>query len=486
LEDCTVKRCLALLAVVFCALCCVGCPQNPPPPVGVTTPSSGSPGQTSTSGQTAPGQTGTKDFNVVLVSFDAMRAQETSVYNPALDTTPNLKKFAEGAIVFDNAIAPASWTLPSTLAIFTGLYPSHHGVTNKLTVPEGKDATLAAEVNTLPQLLNKAGYTLAAFTGDAGVSARFGYGRDFEVFVDDLKFGSFEHSMPLAEAWLEKNNDKKFFVFLHGYDCHGQHDPEGGYQRTYAKDYKGKLKGDKDEQGTFRELALKHKFDDGKSAEPHLNVSEFSKDDTQFYLGLYREKIHLADEKFGKFLEKMSALGLTDKTIFVLVADHGEEFMEHGNIDHGPTLYQEMIHVPLIIKIPGMAPRRIDTRVSSIDALPTVLAYLGIGLPENLDGLSLLPLIEGGKMPERDVMSETDYRLYSHKRAYFKDNYKLIVSLDNHHRELFDLKADPEEKHNIIAEQPDVAFEMEKKITTFMARMPYKSPVGQGDQIKVY
>jgi len=467
-----VKRCL-LLAVVLCALWSAGCTPNPGP--------SASPAPETTAPTTTD-----KNYNILLVSFDAMRARETSLYNPSLDTTPNLKKFAEGAVVFDNAIAPSSWTLPSTLAIFTGLYPSRHGVTNKLTVPDGKDATLAAETTTLPQLLKKAGYTLAAFTGDAGVSARFGYGRDFEVFVDDLKFGSFDHSMPLAEAWLENNKDKKFFMFLHGYDCHGQHDPAGGYQRTYAKDYKGKLQGDKVEQGKFRELALKHKLDDGKSLEPHLNESEFSKADARFYLALYQEKIRLADEKFAKFLKKMDALGLTDKTIFVLVADHGEEFMEHGNIDHGPTLYQEMIHVPLVIKIPGMAPKRIETRVSTLDALPTVLAWLGIQMPANLDGLSLLPLMEGQPMPDRKVLSETDYRLYSHKRAYLKDNYKLIVSLDNNRRELYDLKADPEETRNLISEQPDLAFEMEKSINQFVMDMPHKPPVGKGSQITVY
>lgn len=420
--------------------------------------------------QTAAGGPG---YNVVLVSFDAMRARETSLFGYARKTTPNLDKFAESCIVFKNAIAPASWTLPATMAIFTGLFPSVHGVVNKLTLaPDGKlvDSTLSPTVGTLPQLLHKAGYILGGFTGDAGVSARFGFGRDFDTFVDDVKFGGFDHSQPPAEQWLEAHKDQRFFMFLHGYDCHGQYDPPQGYKRVFAADYKGSLKGDKEEQAGFRERALQHKFD-SPTHEPGLTPAEFSEADARFYQALYDEKIQLADAHFAAFLKKLDALGLTDKTIIVVVADHGEEFMEHGNIDHGPTLYQEMIHVPVLMRIPGMAPRVVTQRISSMDALPTVLDVLKVATPR-LDGMSLLPFLEGKTTDLPPVYSETDYRLFSHKRALLDGDYKIIHSLDTDRWELYNLKEDPDERKPTDPRTSEVGKALMRRLDDWVSSLP--------------
>ena len=421
------------------------------------------------SSSSAPATAGS-GYNVVLVSFDAMRARETSLYGYTRDTTPHLKRFAEGAVVFENAIAPASWTLPATMSIFTGLYPSNHGVVNKLTTgPDGKiiDAQLAPQVTTLPQLLHRAGYVLGAFTGDAGVSARFGFGRDFDAFLDDEKFGGFVHSMPAAKAWLQAHKEQRFFLFLHGYDVHGQNDPVEGYSAKFTPGYKGSLKGGKDEQAVFRERGLANKFK-RPDHEPGLAPSEFSEADRDFYRGQYDEKIEHADARFGEFLKAMDDMGLADKTIFVLLADHGEEFMEHGNIDHGPTLFQEMIHVPLVIKVPGVPPRRITELVSSFDALPTVLDFLGVK-PGRIDGVSLRPLMEGKAMTLPTVFCETDYRLFSHKRAVIVGDLKVIHSLDTDRWVCYDLKADPAEQHPLPV---DRAPELRKSLEAWEATLP--------------
>lgn len=455
---------------------------------GCSTPSSSprAEGSPATSASTAakPG------YNVVLVSFDAMRAQETSFLGYSRDTTPNLARFAASAAVFENAVAPASWTLPATMAIFTGLHPSVHGVVNKLTLTTDNkmvDSQLSPTITTLPQLLYKAGYVLGAFTGDAGVSARFGFGRDFDAFLDDQKFGGFDHSLPAALKWLEAHKNQKFFLFLHGYDVHGQFDPPEGYRRTFAKEYKGRLHGDKEEQGRFREQALKNKFS-RPDREPRLTPKEFTAEEGRFYQALYDEKIHRADARFGEFLKAMDQMGLTDKTIFVLLADHGEEFLEHGNLDHGPTLYQEMIHVPLIIKIPGMAPRKITQRVCSFDALPTVLDFLGIPC-SHIDAISLLPAIEGKEMQFPPVFSETDYRMFSHKRTVIVDDKKLIHSLDTDKWEYYDLKADPTEQHPLPIGKAPAALALRKQLADWEDGLPRRYPdygSDEGKTIKVY
>lgn len=429
---------------------------------------------------------GGPSYNVVLVSFDALRAQETTVHGYARDTTPNLARFAAGAVVFENAVAPASWTLPATMSIFTGLYPSVHGIVNKMTLTKDNqmvDSQLSPSLSTLPQLLHGAGYVLGAFTGDAGVSGRFGFGRDFDTFVDDLKFGGFDHSLPPALAWVKAHKDQKFFLFLHGYDVHGQFDPPEGYRRTFASDYRGALKGDKKEQGRFREQALRNKFTRADK-EPRLTPKEFSVESGRFYQALYDEKIQRADARFGEFLKAMDEMGLTDKTIFVLLADHGEEFLEHGNLDHGPTLYQEMIHVPLIIKIPGVAPRRITQRVGSFDALPTVLDFLGLPVPR-LDAVSLLPLVQGKTMQVPPVYSETDYRLYSHKRACIEGDRKVIHSLDTGRWEYYDLKKDPQEQHPLPIKGDEAAMALCRLLEEWEASLPRHYPDYGGDASKV-
>jgi arylsulfatase A-like enzyme len=480
MEEDVMARSLSLFAIAVIALVALGCsPSTNTPPGGAGSPAA-SPGG-------ASGSPTAKAYNVVLVSFDAGRAQEMSVYGYPKDTTPNLKKFADQAVVFDNAISAASWTLPSTMSIFTGLWPSVHGVLNKLTpTPDGKivDTTLTDTIQTLPQLLKQNGYILGAFTGDAGVGGHFGYGRDFDVYLDDKKFGGFDHSIPAALSWIEKHKDQKFFVFLHGYDVHGQYDPPSGYKRTFVQDYKGKLKGGKDEQAVFREEALKNKFTIPKATDPILTEKEFTKEDGRFYQALYDEKLHDADARFAGFLAAMDKMGLTDKTIFVLLADHGEEFMEHGNLDHGPTLYTEMLHVPLIIKIPGLPPRRVEARVNSFDALPTVLDYLGIKTP-HLDAVSLLPLMEGKEEKLPPVFSETDYRLYSHKRAAFVGDFEMIHSLDTDRYELYDLKSDPGEQHPLDpTKQPELKSTLDEWVRSLPQHYDYKHDANK--TIKVY
>lgn len=433
-----------------------------------------------------------KDFNIVLVSFDALRAMDASACGYALDTTPNLKELAKSSYLFQNAIAPASWTLPSTMSIFTARYPSVHGVVNKLAPgPGGKVglARLKESIRTLPQDLKDQGYLLGAFTGDAGVSGAFGYGRGFETFLDDVKFGGFDHSQPAAIEWLKKNRDRKLFLFLHGYDCHGQYDPPGGYTRMYCKDYRGALKGGKEEQGRFRELGLANKYEESSKGEPFLDPKAFTAEDARFYRALYDEKIRLADSRFGELLNAMKEMGLMERTIFIVLADHGEEFMEHGYIDHGPTLYQEMIHVPLVIRIPGYPGGVVTRRVSAMDALPTALDCLGIKTGGAIDGKSLMGDIRGKDMPSSPVFSETDYRLFGHKRCMVKGDYSLIYSLDSGKVELYNLRDDPGERHNLAQEKKELTAGLLEELEAWIATLPVNYPRYDGGRegvIKIY
>ncbi|MBI4569534.1 MAG: sulfatase-like hydrolase/transferase [Planctomycetes bacterium] len=412
-------------------------------------------------------------YNLILVSFDACRARSMSLYGYGNPTTPNLDALAKNSVVFERAISPASWTVPGTMAVFTGLWPSVHGVVNKYTIVAPQKMVLSKlnpAIPTLPEVLKARGYRLAAFTGDAGVSGKFGYARGYEQYLDKVKFGGFDQSIPAAVEWLKANHGEKFFMFLHGYDAHGQYDPPGGYRRAFVKNYAGPLRGGKEEQGRLREEGLDNKGSLPGADEPVLpNVTP---QDFAFHEALYDEKIQDADRRFGEFLKTLDDLDLRKKTIIAVFADHGEEFGEHGYFDHGPTLYDEMIHVPLLISLPGGTGRRVASQVRSFDALPTVLDLMGEKVPFMTHAVSLLPAMNGRPQP-LEAFSETDYRLVTHKRAVCDaaGRHKFILTLESGKKELYDLKSDPSEKTNLAATETRIAYEMEQRLLAWMASM---------------
>ncbi len=189
----------------------------------------------------------------------------------------------------------------------------------------------------------------------------------------------------------------------------------------------------------------------------------------RFWRAIYDEKIQRTDAKFRQFTDRLAAMGLLDRTIFVLTSDHGTEFFEHQRIDHGFTLYNELIHTPLIIKLPKVkAGAVIRDQVSSIDVMPTILDLLGVNVPGNakkqLRGASLVPALRGGAVA-KDVFFETDYRQYTYKRGMqTRDGWKLIYTLEDKKRELYNLNDDPKETRNLVKQEARRAYEMEQKL----------------------
>lgn len=387
--------------------------------------------------------------NIIFVSFDTLRAANVHALGYIRSTTPTIDQFAQKGFTFTNAISVASWTLPSTMSWFTGVYPSRHKVVNKFTVPtSGQEEIsnlkkLSPDIQTLAEILKNNGYHTAGFTGGAGVNHEFGFNQGFDVYTDDKEFAGFEDTVPKALEWIKTQGSSKFFLFLHGYNIHGQYVPERGYDKRFVDfNYQGKLTGSKEEQKDLREEGL---------AQGHIFLT---KDDVRFLTDLYDEKIKRADWEFNKFVEEYKLLGLMDKTVFIITSDHGEELYEHGRIDHGHTLYDELLHVPLIITIPifqsGM---KIDSQVRSIDIMPTILSIAGVPLDkriqDQMQGQSLTSLMQG-KVINLDAYAETDYRYAVFKRSLrTSGQLKYITDLETKFDELYDLKTDKEEKNNL-------------------------------------
>ena len=406
-----------------------------------------------------------KDFNLVFVSFDALQAAHVGALGYPREVTPTIDAMAEQGFNFRNNISVSSWTVPASMTWFTGVYPSEHRMTNKYAIyqPTVKKIAnlkeLSPELVTLADILKENGYATGGFTGNAGVSGGFGYEQGFdEYYYEKGKFGRMDQSIPRALDWLKANKEKKFFLFLHGYDVHGQSTPSGGFDYRFVdKNYDRRYTGAELEQEILREEGLE---------KGQLTMRE---EDVRFWRAIYDEKIQRTDLAFKQFLTEFDKLGLSGKTIFVLTSDHGTEFYEHRRFDHGFTLYQELIHVPLVIKLPGQTTgTEIDDRVSSIDVMPTVLDLLGVELTDmvrrQLRGKSLVPAMQGSPV-KKDIFSETDYRAYTYKRSIIApDGWKLIYTLENGARELYNLNTDPGETKDLAESNPDRADELQQRL----------------------
>jgi arylsulfatase A-like enzyme len=412
-----------------------------------------------------------KGYNVLFVSFDALQAGHTSCLGYFRKTTSTIDRFAEEGVLFENAVAQSSWTVPSTMSYITSLYPSQHKVVNKYSTYTQDEKVISNLKNlspgtiTLAEVLKENGYLTGGFTGDAGVGAKFGFGSGFDVYFEGPVFSGMDTSIPEAVKWLKVNHKKRFFMFLHGYDCHGQFDPPGGFTREFVTpSYAGPLKGGKVEESVFREDGL-----DGKPV-------ELTDEDVRFWRALYDEKIKDVDERFAQFIEEMKALDVLDKTIVILISDHGTEFYEHKKFDHGYSLYDELIRVPIIFWLPGSKGGiRISDQVRAIDVMPTLLDLLGVKVSDKakkqMQGVSLLSLLNGGHM-ELPAFSETDYRYYAFKRSIrTPKGFKFIYSLDTDTKELYDLKNDPGELENLVEKEKRIAYELEQELFGWMKSM---------------
>ena len=406
------------------------------------------------------------EMNIILISMDALRYDRTGLSGNDAGLTPNLDAFAEEAIVFESAVSAAPWTLPSHMSMWTGRWPSVHGVTNKLRLlgaDQMAESALSAGIETYPSLLVRDGMTAAGFTGGAGMGGRYGFDRDFSVYIDDRPFAGMDYSAPQAIEWLRENREERFFLVVHGYDVHGQYPlPPAAIESI---DYEGDLDGSIEENARLREQGLAAISDGGNASDITEHIGA---EDAEFLAELYDQKVRAADERLGNFLSQIRTMGLLDDTIVVIVSDHGDEFMEHGALDHGHTLYQEQLHVVMAMRIPGYArQQRIPDVVRTVDLFPTIFDLLGLQGPEGVNGVSLVPLLRGEPLA-LEAFSETDYRLFVHHRALRQGDHKLILDLRDGGRALYDLSVDGGEFKDVSSSEPRRTYEMEQKLKGWM------------------
>lgn len=405
-------------------------------------------------GQAVPAKTATSSMvskipsaspalpNLILITLDTTRADRMGFLGSDRGLTPNLDALAKQSAIFTHAYSQAPLTPVSHATILTGTYPQFHQL-NDFEVPLAKDLPYA------PEVLHAHGYHTAAFVASivldptAGAS---GFDRGFDAYdagfhhngPGEDRFETIERRgsevIARALAWLSRHPNGPFFLWVHLYDAHDPYDPPEPFKTRYASS----------------------PYDGGVAYE---------------------------DSVFGKFLAELKARALFDGSMIAVMADHGESLGAHGEDTHGIFLYDETIHVPLLIKLPHQAivEKRIDNRVELVNVMPTLLQAAGIAIPSEVQGESLLGLIKAppedaaSDWRDRQAYAETDYPRSSFGwgalRSLRAGKYLYVQAP---RREVYDQAADPKAEHNLAPESTAVADALSGRLDAFRSKTSNK------------
>lgn len=372
--------------------------------------------------------------NIILIIIDTLRSDHLGCYGYRRATSPTMDAIAAEGVRFDQAISAASWTTPAVMSIFTSLPPFlHQTVSYSTMLPEGM-TTLAAE-------LKKGGYQTAAIIVNPYASSKFGFNRGFDLYDDnsiqlaaglgdlDLNNNSVSDKVTqYAVKWLKssRQSDRPFFLHLFYFDPHYDYMPPSPYDGMFTDpDYSGGQDGSK-----ITTL-------DGKP---------LTRADKEQIIGLYDGEIRYTDDQIKTLIDTLRNMNLMTNTLLVITGDHGEEFWDHGTVAHGHTLYDELLRVPLIMRWPKAIKQKqvVAEQVSLIDLMPTVLDMVGLPIPIQCRGQSLVSLLKSSASRtfiERPVFSETASKIPL--KSIRTPSQKLIEYSREKTFEAYDLDNDP-------------------------------------------
>ncbi|MDJ0765900.1 MAG: sulfatase [Myxococcota bacterium] len=376
--------------------------------------------------------------NIALVLIDTLRADRLSSYNPNTRVrTPYLDRLSTEAVVFERALVPENWTKPSVASLLSGVYPSTHGT------KDDRDK-LPDSVRLIQEHLRELGFATAGFVANGYVSDRFGFERGWDTWTNYVREGKPNRAQFVVDdaiAWLNKTRPagKPFFLYVHTIDPHVPYIPPKRYWSMYdSGPYRGPVT-------PTQTAKLLERVKTGK-----LTLSDRDKIRLE---ALYDGEISYHDDHLVRLHQALEAHGLLDNTLIIVTSDHGEEFFEHGRVGHGHSLYEELLHVPLMVRVPGNGTdgaARTAEEVSLVDVYGTICELLGIEVPAGLEGQSLVPLLEGGK--RRTYPGAAFSEFMAGQRAARLGRYKIIYK--GTRPLLYDLKEDPRESQDLSKHLP--------------------------------
>ena len=416
-------------------------------------------------------------MNVVVIVIDTLRADHLSCYGYERETSPEIDRFAETAVLFEQAICPAPWTMSSTSSLLSSLYPLTHGLYHA-----SANRPLPESIVTLPEALGDDWVTGGFVANDLlAPETRINQGFDTYELVTtphrpDPHADAADKVNGRALPWIRDNRDERFFLYLHYMDPHDPYTDPAEHHREFDPDYTGSFNGH-----------IGHYFKT-MAQERRRRPWPIEERDLENMIARYDGEIRYVDAYVREVLDELATLGLDDRTIVVITADHGEQFLEHGGLKHGTSIYQEEVRVPLLVHVPGVTtkPRRVPTPVATLDLYPTLLDLVDIEAPPELDGKSLADAIRaaGSALPAREVRTETSHgwnwaadgslvRNKSWIGAVIRDNQKMIATVDDEVSapdELYDLASDPGETKNLASDDAERTTELRGAVESYKAR----------------
>lgn len=418
-------------------------------------------------------------MNIILIAIDTLSARHMSCYGYTRHTTPFIDEYVKHGVLFQSLYCQAIPTQPAYTSVYTGQYAITHGI-----VGHGGVRDLTRGTPVLPGILEENGYTTCAV--DNLYAQKEWFARGYEFYINPSRQGQYAQVVPCEQynaraiPWIRSHANEKFFLFVHYWDPHTPYLPPEQYRHLF---YNGDPCDPKNRSleglwmppyGEYFGKMWKVWFDQ------LIPGSEIT--DAEYIVALYDSEIRHVDDGLRELLGTLEELDLVDETLVVIFSDHGEMMYKPGIYFDHHGLYDDDIHVPLIIRWPKVKPReiRVPHLVQHIDIAPTILDMAGIPAPDSIEGKSLVPHVNG----ELDdpiypfLVAEECTRMM--KWGIRTEQYKYILSREQDYRggpmrELYDLMSDPHEMTNIVEKCPDIARELEDMLEGWIASMMKKN-----------
>ncbi len=418
---------------------------------------------------------------IFIIALDNLRHGKIGAKRNGVLLTPALNQLRRDAVFFSNAFAQSSWTYPSFMSLFSGIYE------HKLNLE--RDAYLSCDIPFLVESIAEKFITVN-FNGGAWMQAKYGTSRGFDIIQSPA--GAETHSsgnILLHEAieYLQNNPVPRLMMFLHTYQVHSPFIPRAEilHQINPSPEFTN-----------LRNYTGEAQFKCDVSAEKRNALIE-----------LYEAEVMEFDHYLQQFIQFLKKSGIYDRSMIVFLSDHGEEFYEHSGWYHGHSLYNELVKVPLMIKFPGkeIKPRIFPHYIGLLDIFPTLMDYHNIDTPKNINGASLMPAIHSGATPERDIYFSTSCCIFDHlppKAGFIQGSHKVIFNFPfsqecweyfhSDHKplplepvEIYDLKTDPKERYNLIKTHPEMLSKFREKLNRVIKEIQQNKMIEAEEKVEL-